>query len=116
MFYYIITVGINPIHSSKAGKLYLDNFLEYTDCDIENTKLADQEINNELFYTPKEIALQNHDMKKFSNAIGMIKLRMVHQQTISYKIMTEFKMDRRDLETYIENSTKEDIEKFRINL
>lgn len=92
--HYIITVGIHPIISKNAGKLFMKHGpLYFTNDDVDNVRGAAILAQDRLFETTDEEALKNFGCLSLASAIRCIRLAAAANQCTIHHFSSEYKLN-----------------------
>lgn len=114
MYHYLITIGIEGINSPATGRVYLDNFLSYSDEDRKKVESCQKLSQDNLFKTSPEQSAEIFNCSKLLNDLQMILIRSKVQQTILLHYISEDQLDRQFFEEWAKANSLEDLKKARV--
>jgi hypothetical protein len=114
MYHYLITVGIQGIDLSLAGKIYLDNFLSYNDKERKNVESCQKLSQDHLFKTSPEQSAEIFDCSRLLNDLQMILIRCKVQNTILLHYISEDQLDRHFFEEWVKSNSLEELKKAQV--
>lgn len=108
-YHYMISIGIDGIHSSKPGEKYLDNFLEWKEEDNQKVQLALEMMKNKLWTTTKQEAIKAVGLYEILSAMHSILIRSAAQDTMIFYFQSNHRWRRENFESYISYTSIEEM-------
>lgn len=109
--HYIVGVGSHPMVSSKPGERYLDFMLVYRDDEVEKVKMAKAMIDNKMWKTKPEVALEAYGVHELASNWAAISIRARYSQLMICHFTSEEDLEftREDLELIVKYKSIEEL-------
>ena len=114
--HYIVGVGTHPMTSKNPGERYMDFMLVYRDDEVEKVKMAKAMIDNKLWKTKPEVALEAYGVKGLSSQWAAISIRARYEQLMICHFTSEDDLEftREDLELIVKYKSIEELKQAQI--
>lgn len=114
--HYIVGVGTHPMTAKNPGERYMDFMITYRDDEVEKVKMAKAMIDNKMWKTKPEVALEAYGVSILANNWAGISLRARVQNLMVCHFTTEedLELTREDLELIVKYKSIEELREAQI--
>ena len=109
--HYIVGVGTYPMTAKNPGERYMDFMITYRDDEVEKVKMAKAMIDNKLWKTKPEVALEAYGVRELASNWAGISIRAKYEQLMVCHFTSEDDLEftREDLELIVKYKSIEEL-------
>jgi hypothetical protein len=116
--HYIIGIGNHPMTAKNPGERYLDFMLSYRDDEVEKVKMAKAMIDNKLWKTKPEEALEAYGVSILANnwAGISVRARIQNLMVCHFTSDDDLELTREELELIVKYKSLQELKEAQIKL
>ena len=114
MYYYSVGVRMSGINSDKPGEKYMDFMIEWTDKEVEASKLAKGMTENYFWKTSDKEALKINGLSDLAHSIHFAHIRAHVNDMLLVKFDSEVKWEEEVMAAHIKFTPLEELKKAKI--